>query len=110
MIWGIIIISGIGYFAVTRDISEMVGIIAVSATLFLFGIEDILVYLFQGLPLLSASLPWLDNHIVLGNIANLLHQIGFAGSGVTGETLLASGFVGLVAITVIVAVAIKLER
>lgn len=72
--WAYVLIGLLGicyWFFVKKDKSETLAVILVPLVLLWGGLEDILYYLFTGLPL-SETMPWLDNNFYVGNIARVL--------------------------------------
>ena len=59
------------YFLFKKDKSETLAIFATSFILFWTGLADILYFVLQG-RMIPQELPWLNNHIIIGKIADLL--------------------------------------
>jgi len=64
-------VLALAYFILERDLSETLAIISAFGIMLLTGLADILFYWFQGKPV-EATLPWLDKHIIMGLLANLM--------------------------------------
>jgi len=72
-----------------KDKSEFTAIYWTGLILFYFGLADVFYFLLMGNPIPSV-LPWLNGHIIIGNIAKA------AGSEVTREVLLISVALGFI--------------
>jgi len=83
------------YFFVRKDKSETLAVFLTPFILFWFGLADVLYFVFQKLPI-PATLPWLNNHIIIGWISNTL---GFC--SVTNVSLIISVFIGFVLVFII---------
>ena len=95
-----IITAGI-YYLFRKDLSETFAILGSYAIMIMVGLEDILFYLFQGIPI-DRYLPWLDKNPIIFGIAKIL---GY--SSVTNIALLVSvGFGAVVSYLLIK----KMER
>jgi len=78
------------FFLVRKDFSEALGIFGASMILYFGGLADIAYFIFQRIPI-PKTLPWLDNHLIIGWISNTL---GFA--GVTNVSLIISVFISVI--------------
>jgi hypothetical protein len=80
------------YLCVKQDKSESLALFLNSWILWSFGLEDVLYYLFQAIPL-DKTLPWLDNTPAIHFITNLMQQ-----TTVTSISLLVSVGCGFIII------------
>lgn len=78
------------YFTFTGDKSEAVAVFIVYAIMILFGLEDILFYVFQNKPIPN-ELGWLMNNFAISRVAMIMKQ-----STVTKEVLSISVFIGAI--------------
>ena len=78
------------YFFWRKDKSEAVAIFSTSYLLWMFGLADILYFVFQG-KAIPELLPWLNNQPVISGASNL-----FGYPAVTGNSLMLSVFVGII--------------
>jgi len=69
--YGLIALVSLMYWALIRDKSEAVAVASTSLLLIWGGLEDVLYYLFMGLPF-DASMPWLYDHFFIGNVAKFM--------------------------------------
>lgn len=91
--WAYVLIGLLGicyWYFVKKDKSETLAVILVPLILLWGGLEDILYYLFVGLPF-SGTMPWLNNNFYMGNIARIL---GF--ENVTFPSLIISILFGII--------------
>lgn len=89
------------YFIIRKDVSESVGLFLTSFILWLSGLTDVLYFVFQA-KWIPYTLPWLNNHILIGRIKDLLGM-----PVVTNVLLIICVFVGFI---VVLAVDIYLEK
>lgn len=78
------------YYLIRKDVSEALALFGSFIILVFAGLEDVFYYVFQGKPV-DALLPWLDEHIFMGTVANL-----FGFGKVTNISLFLSVAIGFV--------------
>ncbi len=83
------------YYFVNRDKSETLAVFLTPFILFWVGLSDVLYFVFRKVPI-PETFPWLDNHIIIGNISRLL---GY--DVVTSFTLLFSVLLGFISVFIV---------
>lgn len=59
------------YFFARKDLSETIALFLTSYTLWFFAFADVLYFFLQG-KMVPEVLPWLNDHIIIGTISNIL--------------------------------------
>jgi hypothetical protein len=89
------------FMLIHRDKSETIALFLTSFILWMTGLADVLYFWFQGKGI-PWTLPWLNEHIVIGKISNL---IGY--TTVTSTTLFISVMIGF---AVVIFIDVTLEK